>query len=52
MKPVDKDERKVANIYQAEFQPWVMENGELHDSSVLQLDTSKIYPDDVTDTWR
>ena len=41
MKPTHKDERLVANIYQAEFQPWVTENGELHDSSVLQLDNSK-----------
>ena len=41
MKPIGKEERKITNIYQAEFQPWVMENGELHDSSVLQLDNSK-----------
>jgi uncharacterized cupin superfamily protein len=41
MKPTAKNERKAANIHDAEFQPWVMENGELHDSSVLQLDTSK-----------
>jgi len=41
MNPTAKNKRKVANIHDAEFQPWVMENGELHDSSVLQLDTSK-----------
>ena len=41
MKPTDKDERLVVNIHEAKFQPWVMENGELHDSSVLQLDNSK-----------
>ena len=41
MKPVGKDDRKVANIHDAEYQPWVNENGELHDSSVLQLDSSK-----------
>jgi len=41
MKSTAKNERKVANIHDAEFQPWVMENGELHDSSVLQLDISK-----------
>ena len=41
MKPTGKDERKIANIYEAEYQPWVMKNGELHDSSVLQHDTSK-----------
>ncbi len=41
MKPIGKEERKITNIYQAEFQPWVTEDGGLHDSSVLQLDTSK-----------
>jgi hypothetical protein len=41
MKPTGKDDRKVANIHEVEFQTWVMENGELHDSSVLQLDNSK-----------
>ena len=41
MKPTGRDERMVANIHEADFQPWVMENGELHDSSVLQLDNSK-----------
>ena len=41
MKPVSKDDRKIANIYEAEFEPWVMENGEIHDSSVLQHDKTK-----------
>ena len=41
MKPTGKDERLVVNIHEVEYQPWVMENGELHDSSVLQLDNSK-----------
>ena len=41
MKPIAKDERKVVNIHEAEFQPWVLENGELHPSSTLQHDISK-----------
>ncbi len=40
MKATRKDESLVANIHEAEFQPWVMESGELHDSSVLQLGSS------------
>jgi anti-sigma factor ChrR (cupin superfamily) len=41
MKPTDNDERKVLNIHEAEFTPWVLENGEIHPSSTLQHDTSK-----------
>jgi anti-sigma factor ChrR (cupin superfamily) len=41
MKPIAKDDRKVLNIHEAEFQPWVQENGEIHPSSTLQHDTSK-----------
>ncbi len=41
MKPTGKDERKVLNIHEAKFQPWVLENGEIHPSSSLQHDTSK-----------
>ena len=41
MKPTTNDERIVVNIHEAEFQPWVMDNGEFHDSSALQLDNSK-----------
>ena len=40
MKSVGKGDRKVVNIHDAEYQPWVNKNGELHDSSVLQLDSS------------
>jgi hypothetical protein len=42
MKTAGKDERKIVNIHEAVYQPWVKENGELHDSSVLQHDTSKL----------
>jgi len=41
MKSTTKDERTVVNIHEADFQPWVMENDELHDSSTLQLDDNK-----------
>ena len=42
MKPTSKDERKVVNIHDAEFTPWMLENGELDaSSSLLQLNTSK-----------
>lgn len=41
MRATTKDERIIVNIHEAEFQPWVMDNGELHDSSALQLDNSK-----------
>ena len=40
MKPVAEDERKVVNIYEAEFEPLVTDRGE-NDGSVLQLDRSK-----------
>ena len=41
MKPTGKGERKVLNIHEAEFVPWVQENGEVHPSSSLQNDTTK-----------
>ena len=38
MRPVDPAERKVANIYSAEFKPFVFEDGVTMGDSVLQLD--------------
>ena len=38
MRPVDPAERKVANIYSAEFKPFVFEDGVTMGDSVLQLE--------------
>lgn len=39
MKPVTADERLIVNIHEAEFEPFVSDNGE-SDGSALQLDRS------------
>ena len=42
MKSTSQDERKVVNIHDAEYTPWVLENGEPDaGNSLLQLNTSK-----------
>jgi len=41
MKTINNDERKVLNIHEAEFTPWVLRNGDMHPSSTLQHDTIK-----------
>jgi hypothetical protein len=41
VKPVNKGDRVIANIHQAEFEPWVYENDDPEQSSVLQLDKSR-----------
>jgi len=41
VKPVKQGDRIVANIHQAAFEPWVFENDDPDQSSVLQLDKSR-----------
>ena len=41
MKSVIKGNRVIANIYKADFEPWVYESDDPDKSSVLQLDKSK-----------
>ena len=42
MKAISVNERKIANIHHAEFEPWRLDNGEVDaSSSVLQLNSGK-----------
>jgi anti-sigma factor ChrR (cupin superfamily) len=38
MKPVDPKDRRIANIYEAEFKPFVFDDGVTMGDAVLQLD--------------
>lgn len=41
MKPVNPKDRRIANIYEAEFKPFVFEDGVEMGDAVLQLDDSQ-----------
>jgi anti-sigma factor ChrR (cupin superfamily) len=41
MKPIDPQDRRIANIHQAEFRPFVYPDGVTLGDSVLQLDDSR-----------
>ena len=41
MKPVKPEDRRIANIHEAEFKPFVFDDGVILGDSVLQLDDSK-----------
>ena len=41
MKPINHNDRKIANIYEAEFKPFVYPNGVALGDTVLQLDESQ-----------
>lgn len=45
MKPVSKSDRRIANIYDTEFKPWVSASGENTGESLLQLNDAN--PDGV-----
>lgn len=41
MKPIDQSDRRVANIYRAEFQPFVYDDGLALGDQILQLDDAR-----------
>nr|WP_316656644.1 cupin domain-containing protein [uncultured Gellertiella sp.] len=38
MRPIEQDERRIANIHEAEFKPFIFEDGMMLGDEVLQLD--------------